>query len=133
VAAVVALADWPDAGAWDALMTVYRTPATEAQRGQALHGLVRLAGELSKQPDAKLVDRYRSLLNAVKGPADVRLILSALGGAAHPEALQLAVSLLSSPAVRAEAAAAVKQIANAIKAQHAEAAADALKRIAATQ
>jgi hypothetical protein len=60
---------------------------------------------------------------------DLRLILGALGGAAHPEALQLALPLLENTGVRAEAEVAVRKIAEAIKAQHPQATEAALKRL----
>jgi hypothetical protein len=130
-AAVRALADWPDASAWDALAGIYRQPGTEALRGLALRGLVRLAGEENAHPDAKLVEHYRQLLAGAHGDADLRLILGALGGAAQPEALQLALPLLDNSGVRAEAEVAVKKIAVAIKAQHPHAAQEALNRLQA--
>ena len=119
-AAVRALADWPDASAWDALADIYRQPVTESLRGLALRGLVRLAGEENAHPNAKLIERYRQLLAGAHSDADLRLILGALGGAAQPEALELAVPLLDNPGVRAEAEVAVKKIAEAIKAQTSE-------------
>jgi hypothetical protein len=128
-AAVRALADWPDASGWDALSAVYRQPGTEALRGLALRGLVRLAGEENAHPDAKLVERYRQLLAGARGDADLRLILGALGGAAQPGALQLALPLLNNSGVRAEAEVAVKKIAEAIKAQHPQVAQEALNRL----
>jgi hypothetical protein len=128
-AAVRALADWPDASAWDALSAVYRQPDTETLRGLALRGLVRLAGEANAHPDAKLVERYRQLLAGARGDADLRLILGALGGAAQPGALRLALPLLDNAGVRAEAEVAVKKIAEAIKAQHPQAAQEALERL----
>jgi len=129
--AVRALADWPDASAWDLLVGIYRQGATEALRGIALRGLVRLAGEENAHPDAKLMERYRQLLADARGDADLRLILGALGSAAHPEALQLALPLLANTGVRAEAEVAVKKIAESIKAQHPEAAQEALQRVQA--
>ncbi len=128
-AAVRALADWPDASAWDALAAIYRQPGSEAARGLALRGLVRLAGEENVHPDAKLVERYRQLLAEARGDADLRLILGALGGAAQPGALQLALPLLGNAGVRAEAEVAVRKIAEAIKAQHPQAAQEALNRL----
>ena len=80
-------------------------------------------------PDAKLVERYRQLLAGARSDADLRLILGALGGAAQPGALQLALPLLDNAGVRAEAEVAVKKIAEAIKAQHPQAAQEALKRL----
>jgi HEAT repeat protein len=130
-AAVRALADWPDASAWDALAAIYRQPGTEALRGLALRGLVRLAGEENAHSDAKLVEHYRQLLAGAHGDADLRLILGALGGAAQPEALQFALPLLDNSGVRAEAEVAVKKIAAAIKAQHPKAAQEALNRLQA--
>jgi HEAT repeat protein len=128
-AAVRALTDWPDDSAWDALVTVYRQPASEASRGLVLRGLVRLAGEENAHPNAKLIGHYRALLAGANSDADLRLILGALGGAAQPEALQLALPLLDNAGVRAEAEAAVKRIAEAIKARHPQAAQEALKRL----
>jgi HEAT repeat protein len=130
-AATRALADWPDASAWDALAAIYRQPGSEASRGLALRGLVRLAGDANAHPDATLVEHYRLLLAGSHGDADLRLILGALGGAAHPEALQLALPLLDNAGVRAEAQVAVKRIAEAIKAQDPKAAQDALNRLKA--
>jgi HEAT repeat protein len=129
--AVRALADWPDASAWDILAGIYRQGSSEALRGLALRGLVRLAGEENAHPDAKLMDRYRQLLADSRGDADLRLILGTLGGAAHPDALQLALPLLANATVRPEAEVAVKKIAESIKAQHPQAAQEALQRIQA--
>ena len=128
-AGVRALADWPDLSAWNALAEIYRQPGRELLRGLALRGLVRLAGEANAHPDAKLVERYRLLLAGARSDADLRLILGALGGAAQPGALELAVPLLDKPGVRAEAEVAVKKIAEAIKAQDPQAAQAALKRL----
>jgi len=128
-AAVRALADWPDASAWDALAGIYRQPANESVRGLALRGLVRLAGEENARPGAALIERYRQLLVGARGDADNRLILGALGGATQPEALELAVTLLDHAGVRAEAEVAVRKIAEAIKVQHPKAAQEALNRL----
>jgi len=128
-AAVRALADWPDASAWNALYTLYRQAATESQRSLALRGLVRLAGEENAHPNAKLLERYRQLLAGAHSDADRRLILGALGGSVQPEALDLALPLLADAGVRAEAEVAVKKIAAAIKAQHPQAAQAALNRL----
>ncbi|MEI7941052.1 MAG: hypothetical protein WCK27_30630, partial [Verrucomicrobiota bacterium] len=128
-AAVRALADWPDISGWETMVAVYHQPISEAARGLIMRGLVRLVGEENAHPDAKLIAHYRELLAAARSDADLRLILGALGGAAHPQALQLALPLLDNTDVRAEAEAAVKKIATTIKAQHPQAAEDALKRL----
>jgi HEAT repeat protein len=129
--AVRALAEWPDASAWDVLVGIYTQGSSEALRGLALQGLVRLAGEENARPDSKLMERYRELLADARGGADLRLILGALGGAALPDALQLALPLCANAGVRAEAEAAVKKIAASIKAQHPQAAQEALEQIQA--
>lgn len=129
--AVRALAEWPDASAWDILVGIYTQGSSEAVRGLALRGLVRLAGEENARPDSKLMERYRELLTDARGDADLRLILGTLGGAAHPGALQLALPLCANAGVRAEAEVAVKKIAQSIKAQHPQAAQEALDRIQA--
>ena len=126
---VRALADWPNASAWDALANIYRQPANESLRGLALRGLVRLVGEENAHPGAQMIEHYRQLLAGAHGDADLRLILGALGGAAQPEALELALPLLDNAGVRAEAEVAVKRIAEAIKAQHPKAAQEALNRL----
>jgi hypothetical protein len=113
------------------LAGIYRQPATESLRGLALRGLVRLAGEENAHPNAKLIEHYRQLLAGAHSDADLRLILGALGGSAQPEALDLALPLLSNASVRAEAEVAVKKIAEAIKAQHPKAAQEALNRLQA--
>ena len=69
------------------------------------------------------------MLEGARGDADLRLILGALGGAAQPGALELALPLLDNAGVRAEAEVAVKKIAEAIKAQDPKAAQEALKRL----
>lgn len=128
-AAVRSLVTWPDAAGWDALASVVERPETKAHRALALRAQVRLAGDMNAQPDAALVDRYRQLLAAARTDDDRKLVLGALAGAAHPGALELALPLVSDPAVRAEAELAVKKIAAAVRQQHPEAAQAALKRL----
>jgi hypothetical protein len=89
--------------------------------------------EENAHPDAKLIAHYRELLPEAQSDADLRLILGALGGAAHPDALKLALPLLDKTGVHAEAEVAVKKIAEAIKAQYPQAAEEALKRLRSKQ
>ena len=129
-AAVRALAEWPDMSAWNPLFTLWTKPATDAQRSLALHGLVRLADAANAAPNEKLLGRYHELLAGARGDDELKQVLSALGGDADPAALKLALPLLEQPSVQAEAAAAVKRIAEAIKQKHPEAAQAALDRAA---
>lgn len=123
------LADWPDPAAWDPLKEFYRQAASETERVLALRGLARLLGEMNARPDTLLVGRYRELLASARGDTDRKLLLGALAGCAHPEALALAVEQLDQPGVRAEAVLAVKKIAEAIKGQHPQAAETALQKV----
>ena len=113
------------------MVAILHQPVSEAARGLIIRGLVRLAGEENAHPNAKLIARYRELLAQAHSDADLRLILGALGGAAHPESLQLALPLLDNAGVHAEAEVAVRKIAEAIKAKHPQAAEEALKRLQA--
>lgn len=132
-AAVRALAEWPDASGWAALWAVFQKPENNTHRALALRALVRLAGELNAQPDAALIARYRQLLAGARSDDERKLMLGALAGAAHPEALPLALSLLPHRGVRAETALAVKKIAAAVKAQHPQAAQAALEQLRKVQ
>jgi len=127
--AVNSLAEWPDILAWDALLGVHKTPREPRYRAIAMRGLVRLASEQNAKPEAVLIERYRQLLAAAKEDTERKMVLGALGGVAHPDALQLAVSGLNLPRVRAEAEAAIKRIAEAIKDKHPEEAKVALNRL----
>jgi HEAT repeat protein len=129
-AAIKSLSEWPGPEAWDALAAAYQQPENDSCRSAALHGLVRLAGDLNAHPDSKLANRYMQLLAQARGDADLKLILGTLAGAANPDVLQLALPLLSNPGVHAEAEVAVKKIAEAIKAKYPEAAAEAMKQVA---
>ena len=128
-AAIRTLADWPDAVAWNPLMRVYRQTSTESHRVLALRGLVRLAGDANAKPDGSLIERYRQLLDSAKTDDDRKMILGALAGVAHPDALKLALPLLENPALEAEAKSAVKKIAESIKGKHPQAAEDALRKV----
>ncbi|MGC8991604.1 MAG: HEAT repeat domain-containing protein, partial [Verrucomicrobiia bacterium] len=125
-AAMRTLAEWPDISAWEPLSELYQKAETEAQRVVALRGLVRLLGEENQNPSQTLIDRYRALFASAKSDTDGKLILGTLARCAHPEALKLAIEQLGVTGVRAEASAAVGQIAEAIKATHPKEAQQAL-------
>jgi HEAT repeat protein len=127
--AVRALGSWPDSSGWNALLAIYRQPKSDAYRVLALRALTRLASDLNAKPDAALVERYRQLLAGARDDDDRKLILGALGGVAHPDALELALPLAASAAIRAEAELAVKKIAESIQAKHPAAAQSALERL----
>lgn len=128
-AAVRALAEWPDAAAYDALLALYRQPGAGSLHGMALRGLVRLVAEENSDPGVKVIEHYRALIAGARGASDLKLILGTLGGYSQPEALPLALPFLSDPAVRAEAIVAVRRIAEACKVQNPQLAEEALKRL----
>ncbi len=124
-----ALTDWPTADAWDDLLALYQKQPAGTQTALALRGLTRLANDENTKPSDALVQRYRVLLESARTDDDRKQVLGALGGCAHPDALKLALPLLENAAVRAEAASAVRRIAESIKGAHPQAAADALKNL----
>jgi hypothetical protein len=128
-AAVRAVTRWPDAGAWDLLWLTYRQSPNDSHRSLALRALVRLAEEQNTQPVPVWIARYRTLLENASQDTDRKLILGALSGMAHPDALELAVSQFGNPEARAEAALAVKRIAEAIKDRYPDAAREALRKV----
>ncbi len=129
--AVTALAEWPDAAAWEVLAYISRNPENSAQHSTALRGLTRLFGESLAAPETtQQVARAQELLDAARGDADLKLVLGALSGAKDAGVLRLVLPLLDNPAVRAEAEVAVKKIAEATKASDPEAAKAALGRLA---
>lgn len=123
------LADWPDAAAWGPLTALYAKAPSGTERVLVMRGLARLLGEQNAQPDAQLISRYRETLARAVTYSDLKLLLGALAGCSHPDALKLAVEQLANPAVRPEATLAVKKIAENIRAQHPQAADDALKQL----
>jgi HEAT repeat protein len=127
--ALRALADWPDQDAWDLLEGIYRRNGAESYRVLALRGLVRLVRESNRPPDDAIILRYRRLFEGAKTDNDRKLILGALAGVAHPAALEMALSHLDRPGVRAEAALTVRTIAEALSEEHPEAAKAALERL----
>ncbi|OGV70729.1 MAG: hypothetical protein A2283_16530 [Lentisphaerae bacterium RIFOXYA12_FULL_48_11] len=126
--AVRTLTNWPDNSAWDTLIEIRRQPEKELFGTLALRGLVRLAAKQNVAADKDSMDRYRQLFANAQNDDERKLVLSALAGAVHPDALQLALPLLSNSAVSAEAKMAVKKIAEAIKDKHPQIAQDALQK-----
>lgn len=127
-AALRALAAWRGFEAWETLYGIY-VKSEGARRSLALRGMVRMASEAGGAPDAALFGRYRQLLEGAWSDDERKLILGALGGVAHPEALGLTLTLLQNPGVREEAATAVRRMAEALAKSHPEAASKALARL----
>ena len=130
--AMRALADWPDMAAWEPLTGICREQGNETFRALALRGLVRLAAAGNATPDATLIDRYRQLLDIARTENERKLVLGAIAGVAHPDALPLVYPLLEVPGVRAEAVQAVNRIAYAVRTTHPEAQREAAQRLKAS-
>lgn len=128
-AALRALTDWATADAWDDLLALYQKQPAGTQTALALRGLTRLANDENAKPSDALAQRYRVLIETARTDDDRKQVLGALGGCAHPDALKLALPLLENAAVRAEAASAVRRIAEALKGTHPQLAAEALAKL----
>jgi len=126
------LADWPDLAVWDTLTGICGQQESETFRALALRGLVRLATSGNAKPDAALIGRYRQLLDIARSDNERKLVLGALAGVAHPDALPLVYPLLEVPGVRAEAVQAVNRIAYAVRTTHPEAQREAAQRLKAS-
>jgi HEAT repeat protein len=129
--AVRALADWPEESAWETLAEVLRGADGLSHHVVALSGLVRLLEEGNARPDSRLIARYRELLDRARSAEDRKLVLGALGGVSHPDALQLAIPLLGDSAVGPEAEACVRRVAEGLKRTHPKAATEALQKLRA--
>ncbi|MGC8744054.1 MAG: HEAT repeat domain-containing protein [Verrucomicrobiia bacterium] len=128
-AALRAICEWRDISAWDTLVKIYESPDSDSYRVLALRGLTRLLGEENIRPDAELVSKYERLIKGAKSDSDKKLILGALSGCHHPEALYLALELVKEPSLKFEAIEAVKKIAGAIQNKYPKEVSDALGKI----
>jgi HEAT repeat protein len=125
--ALEALTEWSTTEAWTPLAEIYLKPGDETRRTIALKGLVRLLSESNAKADEQDVGRYAKLLEAARSDIDRRQLLGALGGSTHPAALTLSKRMVSNQNVQAEAIAAVRRIAAAIKSSHPQEAEAALR------
>jgi len=128
-AGIRAISEWQDMSVWDTLVNIYENPPSESYRVLALRGLTRLLSEENIRPDASLVSKYQKLFNGAKNINDKKLILGAMSGCNHPEALYLALEKINEPEIKSEVVAAVKKIATAIQQKYPREAAEALEKI----
>ncbi len=128
-AGIRAISEWQDISAWETLLNIYENPTSESYRVLALRGLTRLLSEENIRPDANLVLKYKQLFNGAKNNNDKKLILGALSGCNHPEALYLALEKINEPEIKSEAVAAIKKIAAAIQQKYPREAAEVLQKI----
>ena len=126
-AALRALTVWPDADACPPLLKIVRDTKNSKHRILAMRGYLRLA-PLSADPSAAL-EQIRKL---VKTPADKRMMLSAMTGAASSDSLSMAVSMLKDTDVKKEAALAVVAIAQQLASKSPKAVLAAIEKVRAT-
>jgi HEAT repeat protein len=117
-AAVRALADWPDAGAGEDLLTLVRTAPEAAHRVLALRGYVRVVREAPELSPAARLAMLKAAMAAAPRAEDRRLVLAGLGEIGEPEALALALEALDQAGVASEAAVAVVGIAERLRWQY---------------
>ena len=110
-AAVRALADWGDADALPALLAVARDSDQAVHRTLALRGYLRLARSATGADRLKKLQAVRKIATT---PAAQRLLLAGLAVVPDAGALDLIVSFLDEPAVRAEAALAALKVGKAL-------------------
>jgi len=113
-AAILALGEWPGAAALPDLIKIASSDPNAAFRVLALRGYIKLAALPSERPPRETVKLLAEGLGAAQRPDEKKLVLAALPGAVCPEALALAESLRSDPAVAAEAKAAADRLRRAL-------------------
>ena len=132
-AAITALSKWPDAKPMPDLLKVARTSENNVHRILALRGYINLtaaSGQLT--PDQKLQCCKRAMRIATDD-AEKKKILAVVSEVRTADSLSFAVSYISTPALKEEAALAVLSIAKEIYPQESRAAVVAMKRVLAAQ
>jgi len=112
--ALRALLSWHDTTPTDLLLDVAGQTKDPVKRTLALRGASRMIDmPLSKcsSPSPQLLSWLRRMREQVQSPEEVKLLLSRLASTCHPDALDMAASLLDMPEARQEACLAVVQIA----------------------
>jgi len=108
--AVYALAQWPDVGALEVLLDIFRTAADRKIRHLAVQGYVRLVNA-SGMPADKRLELLEGALQTAKETNERNLVVEALSEIRTAESFRRAVALLSDPALRARAAESAARIA----------------------
>jgi HEAT repeat protein len=130
-AALRALAEWPDAAAVDVLLEEARQASQNTERVLALRGAARLLGQGGGSP-AQAAGRFEKAMALARSDAEKKLIISAMSGLQHEQALQLLEPLLDNPAVRAEAEQAALRLAPRLAGAWPEAARRLLGKLSAS-
>ncbi|HUT47072.1 MAG TPA: HEAT repeat domain-containing protein, partial [Sedimentisphaerales bacterium] len=132
-AAITALSKWPDAKPMPDLLKVARTSENNVHRILALRGYINLTAASGQLPPDQKLQCCKRAMRIATDDAEKKKILAVVSGVRNAESLSFAVSHLSAPALKEEAALAVLSIAKEIYPQDGRAAAVALKRVLAAQ
>jgi hypothetical protein len=127
-AAREAILEWPTLEAWPFLQA--ELDSGEARnRSAAFAGMSRLLAEHPNAPREKLVPAYATLLARAQNDAERKQAMAALGSARTPDVIDLIAPWVKSEGTRAEAIAALRSVAAALKDTDPAAAARALNLI----
>jgi HEAT repeat protein len=129
--ALRALCDWPTSDALPLVAEMVKAPPTKTIKVLALRGFVRLVPQ-QDAPDAKKLDSLKDAMALAERDEEKRLVLSALGEVPTAEALALVMSHLDNPGLKEEACLAAVAIGEKIAASHRAEATAAMKQVAKT-
>ena len=131
-AAVRALSQWPDPRPMADLLAIARTAKSQVHKVLALRGVVAMAAMPSQRPAAETAKLLAQAMALAERPDDRKMVLAALAGVHHPDALAIALPCVADPALEAEAVAAALSVAKAVRKTHRKEAAAAIERILET-
>lgn len=129
IAAIRALASWPDPAPLDDLLAIAGTETSLKTKVLALRGIARLAPLAKDQPAAKVAEVLAKAMTLAGRPDEVRVLLAALVEAPSPAGLKAALPHLKDPAIQNEAAMAVMKIASGLGPAHRAEAAAAIEQV----
>lgn len=112
-AAVRALADWPTPEPVADLVKISQTAENKVHKILALRGFVRLLALDSARPAGEAIDLYKKAMELAGDAAEKKRVLSGLGAATSPAALEMAAQYLDDLTLHQEAESAAVQIARA--------------------
>ncbi|NQT87226.1 HEAT repeat domain-containing protein [bacterium] len=131
-AAVRALVEWPNADAFDDLLALAASAASQTHRVLAVRGCVRALGLPADRPLDKTAALYARVLKLAERVDEKKLVLAGLADVAHPDALKLIEALLSNPALTTEAQSAAVKVARGVAGADFDLATATLEKVAKT-
>jgi HEAT repeat protein len=132
-AAISALSKWPDSKPMPDLLKVAQTSENKVHRILALRGYINLTAASEQLAPEQKLQCCKTAMSLATDDAEKKKILAVASGVKSVDSLSFAVSYLSAPALREEAALATLTIAKEIYPQNRQPAAAALKQVLAAQ